>query len=553
MHQRRSVWLRRWWTAVICLVLLLVPMAAAAPMAEPPQIPREVWLSEENNGEHIELFEGQILGVNLEANPSTGYMWDAAEVEESILQVTGGLELLQETTLLGAPERQLLRFEVVGQGESTFTLVYQRPWEDAPLAEFSVHVVAREAYTSIAAEAEGGRSAGSQEMFEQHDLPREGTEAEPDAIALPAKFDWRDSGGVTAVKNQGACGSCWAFATVAPLESNIQTKDGVTRDLSEQYLLSCNTEGWDCEGGWWAHDYHQWKKPPSETQAGAVYDSAKPYTASVTPCGGPFTHPYQIQSWSYVDPLDYTPSVAKLKNAIYNNGPIAAAVRVDSAFRGYRGGIFSTHESGKVNHGVTMVGWDDTLVAGRTVWIVKNSWGTGWGESGYMRILDGTSLIGYRASQIVYAASNCAPKNLSITPSSGNSRAGRKAAFTTKFSDCNGWRDIKSVYFAVGRNTRSLGNVHLRYDVNSNKVYMRNNAGRWVGGSTPGSPNLLRNRYAKVDCRDVRVTHSGKAVTVKWVVAFTKYFKGRKNTYIMATDKQNAKCRWQKKGTWTIR
>jgi len=105
--------------------------------------------------------------------------------------------------------------------------------------------------------------------------------------ALPAAFDWRDHGGVTSVKDQGSCGSCWAFGTVGPLEANIKIKDGVEKDLSEQYLLSCNTDDWDCGGGWWAHDYHEWKKPPGESEAGAVFEADSPYVASDTPCNGP--------------------------------------------------------------------------------------------------------------------------------------------------------------------------------------------------------------------------------------------------------------------------
>ena len=76
---------------------------------------------------------------------------------------------------------------------------------------------------------------------------------------LPASFDWRDLGGVTPVKNQASCGSCWAFSTVAPLECAIKIHDGVTVDLSEQWLVRCNREGWGCDGGFYAHDYHEWE------------------------------------------------------------------------------------------------------------------------------------------------------------------------------------------------------------------------------------------------------------------------------------------------------
>ena len=85
-----------------------------------------------------------------------------------------------------------------------------------------------------------------------------------------ASFNWCDSGGCTPVKNQSSCGSCWAFGTVGPLECNIKIKDGVTVDLSEQWLVSCNSDGWGCGGGWWAHDYHEWKTDPCGG-AGAVF------------------------------------------------------------------------------------------------------------------------------------------------------------------------------------------------------------------------------------------------------------------------------------------
>ena len=74
--------------------------------------------------------------------------------------------------------------------------------------------------------------------------------------ALPPSCDWRLSNGVTPIKDQGNCGSCWAFSTVGPLESLILLKGGGTVDLSEQYLVSCNLSGWSCGGGWFAHDYH---------------------------------------------------------------------------------------------------------------------------------------------------------------------------------------------------------------------------------------------------------------------------------------------------------
>ena len=94
---------------------------------------------------------------------------------------------------------------------------------------------------------------------------------------FPSTWNWCDEGACPPVRDQGTCGSCWAFGTVGVLETNLLIRDGTAADLSEQYLLSCNTDSWDCGGGWWAHDYHEWKYSPPETEAGAVPESGFPY------------------------------------------------------------------------------------------------------------------------------------------------------------------------------------------------------------------------------------------------------------------------------------
>jgi len=79
----------------------------------------------------------------------------------------------------------------------------------------------------------------------------------PLSVDLPVRFDWRDYDGVTPVKDQDTCGSCWAFATVGVLECAIKLKDNVIEDLSEQWLVTCNVDGWSCAaGGFAAHDYY---------------------------------------------------------------------------------------------------------------------------------------------------------------------------------------------------------------------------------------------------------------------------------------------------------
>ena len=75
----------------------------------------------------------------------------------------------------------------------------------------------------------------------------------PAVAELPERWDWRDYDGVSSVKNQGGCGSCWAFATAATFEAAIKIRLGIEVDLSEQWLVSCNQDDWSCGGGWYAH------------------------------------------------------------------------------------------------------------------------------------------------------------------------------------------------------------------------------------------------------------------------------------------------------------
>ncbi|UCD63809.1 MAG: thrombospondin type 3 repeat-containing protein [Candidatus Zixiibacteriota bacterium] len=228
--------------------------------------------------------------------------------------------------------------------------------------------------------------------------------AVPLQSSLPPRFDWRDYAGVTPIRDQDGCGSCWAFATVGPLECNIKIVDGIETDLSEQWLVSCNTDGWGCSGGWWAHDYHLWKTDPCGG-FGAVFESDFPYEASDVPCGCPYPCQYTVSSWAYIESYP-SPSVSAIKQAIIQYGPVASAVWVGPLFQAYTGGVFNIDESfGVTNHGVVLVGWDDSQGT-NGVWILRNSWGTEWGEDGYMKIEYGCSMIGYAATYVVYVGND---------------------------------------------------------------------------------------------------------------------------------------------------
>ncbi len=219
---------------------------------------------------------------------------------------------------------------------------------------------------------------------------------------LPDRYDWRDFDGCPIVKNQGGCGSCWAFATVGALECAIKIKDDLTVDLSEEWLVRCNTHGWGCGGGFFAHDYHEWRTDPCGDY-GAVLESELPYTASDGSCGCPYDHVFFINSWAYIgNPWD-VPSVDAIKQAIVDYGPVSVGVTANSAMQAYNGGIFNGCGTGSTNHAVVLVGWDDNQGASG-VWFMRNSWGTGWGEDGgYMRIPYNCALIGEAACYIDYS------------------------------------------------------------------------------------------------------------------------------------------------------
>ncbi|HIH00022.1 MAG TPA: hypothetical protein HA258_05510 [Thermoplasmata archaeon] len=218
---------------------------------------------------------------------------------------------------------------------------------------------------------------------------------------LPDHFDWRELGGCTSVKNQGGCGSCWAFGTMAPLECNILIKDHKEVDLSEQWLVSCNRNGWGCNGGWWAHDYFQWKMDRSNG-TGAVLEKEFPYKASDLPCDGPYKHPYLIDSWHFIGFSQGIAPTDSIKQAIMDYGPVSVACAVTQAFGAYTGGVFNEDDpQAPINHAVALVGWDDNQ-GENGVWFLRNSWGPGWGEDGYMCIEYRVCKVGYSACYVNY-------------------------------------------------------------------------------------------------------------------------------------------------------
>ena len=351
-------------------------------------------LGERDIGKVLDLQPFQVATIEIPANISTGFVWNVDEIDPRLTVI--GSEYVQDSTgLLGSAGRQI--FYVVGNdpGKAGLRLTYARPMES--------HNYLRSARFDFQVQA---RYAGNFRF-----VPREEPQAPIDnptvlRASLPTHFSWCEQGACPPIRDQGDCGGCWAFGTAGVFESALMRAGfSSSPNLSEQYLISCNNEGFGCNGGWWAHDYHVSKKVSGETEAGAVNESVFPYTASDSYCNPPHAKVAKLQSWAYVKDDSSVPTVDQLKTAIYNNGPLAVAVCVNTSFENYSGGVFTGPGCTGVNHAVILVGWDD----GDGAWIMRNTWGTSWGENGYMRIKYGVSQIGYAASYVVYGGGTTGP------------------------------------------------------------------------------------------------------------------------------------------------
>lgn len=224
---------------------------------------------------------------------------------------------------------------------------------------------------------------------------------------LPGSWDWRSHDGVTAVKDQGSCGSCWAFAGTAEMESKIRIYYYRELNLSEQQVISCNPYGSGCGGGWSGASYYV------HTYYGGILENCMPYQASdaISCTQDDYLKFTSIDNW-----VSLSNNIDQIKTAIYNNGPVCTSVDANSAWDGYAGGVITAPGAG-TNHLVLIVGWDDRVGA-NGAWIIKNSWGGGWGIAGYAYVAYGACNIGTGVTSLTYTPPPS--RVLVYTPSQGN-------------------------------------------------------------------------------------------------------------------------------------
>lgn len=215
-----------------------------------------------------------------------------------------------------------------------------------------------------------------------------------DVTVKPAAIDWREKNAVTPVKNQGMCGSCWAFGTVANIEGLYAIRNGTLESFSEQELVDCDRVDFGCNGGL-----------PFQAVAelmrlgGLMKEADYPYKGVAKPCKFDKTKvAVTVSGREHVstDEEQIAAYVAK-------NGPVSIGVNA-AAMQFYMGGVshpwsFLCSASG-LDHAVTIVGYGTD--GNKPFWNIKNSWGPGWGEKGYYRLYRGDGSCG--CNQMVTSA-----------------------------------------------------------------------------------------------------------------------------------------------------
>ncbi|MBN1885866.1 MAG: hypothetical protein JW876_10145, partial [Candidatus Krumholzibacteriota bacterium] len=215
------------------------------------------------------------------------------------------------------------------------------------------------------------------------------------APLAPASWDWRAMSGVSSVKNQNPYGTCWTFAALGNLESQVLLGEFYEPDYSELNIVSCNPTSNDCNAGG-----NSWMTTNYLSLLGSVEESCDTYPGGCpTPsCINPAcSYLKQVTEWRLV-PND----VEAIKTAVMTYGPAYTSFYASfPGFSSYDGSYCLTYAGTEdPNHAVLIVGWDDAMCSGNGAWIVKNSWGTGWGDNGYFYIQYGSARIGSNTNVI---------------------------------------------------------------------------------------------------------------------------------------------------------
>jgi C1A family cysteine protease len=476
---------------------------------------------------------GQTISFVLETRPATGYVWAVTGYDTAMISIESRPEFESKANTPGAPAVETISLRAIADGETSVRLAYQRSFDsgETPTRRLSLQSVQLPEELDLSSPLPPLTVPPPQ--LPGPDSTLQSLQEAPMVAALPASFDWRSQGKVPAVRDQGTCGSCWAFGTAGVMESALMIQNNVNANISEQYLISCNNNGWGCAGGWWAHDLHTNVSGKNSNPPGAVLESDFPYSNTNGTCSKVYNKPYRLAEWRYVSGINL-PSVDAIKAAIYNYGPVAVSA-CSIGWNNYSSGVYTnsnTSCSGGVDHAVILVGWNDSEQS----WILRNSWGTRWGENGYMRIRWGTSNVGYGASYVVVnkPVAPSAPKNDDFNNAVAIGNPGGKIIFkeNIKVGGATRASDDPKFPFSSGASAGEKSVWYRFSTVNSGQLVLTTAGsnydtvmGVWTGSR--GSLTRIRwNDNANSTVKSSRINFAAKANTTYYINVVSKNGKG---------------------------
>jgi C1A family cysteine protease len=236
---------------------------------------------------------------------------------------------------------------------------------------------------------DGLKATGYKGVLKKDDMPYKTILV--DQKELPETYDYRNQPGIlNPVRDQKSCGSCWSFAITATLESAAAKQLGRSlTDLSEQHMVSCDTQSYGCGGGFMdSADF--------VVRNGLTGEKSFPYTARNTKCKSGLPVVEKATKYYLIGSAKKGPTKEQIKTALIQYGPVFVTVEAGSAgWEGSTKEVTSCKKRGVTNHMVVVVGYD------KTGWIIRNSWGSAWADKGYAHIGYGCDLVAEEAGFVV--------------------------------------------------------------------------------------------------------------------------------------------------------